>query len=259
MTTFTDTWNGTYESLPPDTVEAGSQGASRIRSFKLAMRERIAVDHSIAGDSHDGKHVGVTLRVQGGDPTLDTGDGRIYTKAVGATNEPHFKDNNAVVRRVAIFASGTRMLFQQTAAPTGWTKETSATYNDAALRFQTGTVTTGGADAFSTHFGTGKVTGTGTSGGFTLTTAEIPSHTHQETFVNDGASEVAAFRNTTGSASVEQGPGSTTCPGSPQGATPVNVNTQATGGGGSHSHSVPALSLPNFNIKFADCIIAAKD
>ena len=44
------------------------------------------------------------------------------------------------------------MLFQQTAAPTGWTKQT--THNDKALRLQTGTVGTGGSVAFSTAFAT---------------------------------------------------------------------------------------------------------
>ncbi|KKM67419.1 hypothetical protein LCGC14_1471320, partial [marine sediment metagenome] len=34
------------------------------------------------------------------------------------------------------FAAGTRMLFQQTAAPTGWTKET--VHNNKAIRLQTG-------------------------------------------------------------------------------------------------------------------------
>lgn len=129
------------------------------------------------------------------------------------------------------FAAGTRMLFQQTAAPTGWTKETSATYNDAALRMVTGAVGTGGADAFSTHFGTGKSTA-----GFTLTTSEMPAHTHQSaaTYTLDGTyTQLRA---------ADAGSGAGTKTGG------------STGGGGSHAHT-----LNNFNIKYADCIIAAKD
>ena len=38
---------------------------------------------------------------------------------------------------VAVFPSGTRMLFQQTSAPTGWTKVTSGV-NNRALRIVTG-------------------------------------------------------------------------------------------------------------------------
>ncbi len=125
------------------------------------------------------------------------------------------------------FASGTRLLFQQTSAPTGWTKETSATYNDAALRIVTGTVGTGGADAFTTTFGAGKSTA-----GFTLTTAEIPSHTHG---IGDGSAAAG------GSTSYFANSGSA-------------VQSVATGGGGSHSHTISSM-----NLKYADTIIAAKD
>jgi hypothetical protein len=61
------------------------------------------------------------------------------------------------------FAAGTALLFQQTAAPTGWTKVTS--YNDYALRIVSGTASTGGSVAFSSAF-VEAVNGTvGTSGG----------------------------------------------------------------------------------------------
>jgi hypothetical protein len=110
------------------------------------------------------------------------------------------------------------MLFQQTTAPTGWTKETSATYNDAALRFTTGTVGTGGTDAFSTIFSASESTA-----GFTLTSGEIPS----SAMTTNGGS---TFDLTT--------------------AAP----NKAVGGGGSHAHT-----LSNFNMKWADVIIAIKD
>ena len=45
--------------------------------------------------------------------------------------------------------SGTKMIFNQTAAPTGWTKVTGSG-NDTALRVTTGTVGTGGSVAFET-------------------------------------------------------------------------------------------------------------
>jgi hypothetical protein len=122
-------------------------------------------------------------------------------------------------------------VFQQDTAPTGWTKEVSATYNDAALRFQTGTVTTGGADAFSTLFGAGKSTA-----GFTLTIAEMPSHTHTIT-TRPG-----------------DDPGSLDVESTSSGAPEVSHGTNAQGGGGAHAHT-----LNNFNLKWADCIIATKD
>lgn len=69
---------------------------------------------------------------------------------------------------VLMAPAGTRMAFQQTAAPTGWTKDT--TYNDRALRVVSGSVTSGGATAFTTVFGSGK-----TTGGTSITQAHLPA------------------------------------------------------------------------------------
>jgi len=53
---------------------------------------------------------------------------------------------------VDAFPTGTRMTFNQTTAPTGWTKDSAAAYNDATIRTTTGSVSTGGTRAFSTVF-----------------------------------------------------------------------------------------------------------
>ena len=162
-------------------------------------------------------------------------DGRMYVKDDAGTELQ-------VSGQLGIVA-GTRMLFQQTTAPSGWTKEVSATYNDAALRFQTGTVTTGGAAGFIATMNAAGATatdGSGTSGGFTLTTTEMPSHTHPaDTTIGSGGVQVVAEAGSRASSLI----------------------TGATGGGGSHSHSTPTHShvLNSFNLKFVDCIIATKD
>ena len=76
--------------------------------------------------------------------------------------------------------SGSVVLFYQSAAPTGWTQVTSL--NDYALRLVSGTGgTTGGTTAFSTVFSnqTPTINVSGLSAGATtLSTAQIPSHTH---------------------------------------------------------------------------------
>jgi hypothetical protein len=122
------------------------------------------------------------------------------------------------------FPSGTRMSFNQTAAPTGWTKDTTAAINDSILRLVTGSVSSGGSVAFSTW------NSSGTTGAYTLATADIPSHTHTAMSITSGAVNTATAGQSAG-----------------------NNTTGSTGGGGSHSHS-----LSN-NIKYYDFIIASKD
>lgn len=68
------------------------------------------------------------------------------------------------------FPSGSRMLFQQSTPPVGWVTDT--THNDKALRIVNGTVGSGGSVGFSTVFGRAA------TDGFTLTTNEMPYHTH---------------------------------------------------------------------------------
>ena len=72
-------------------------------------------------------------------------------------------------RAIDAFPSGTKMLFQQTSAPVGWTKDT--TKNDKALRMVSGSAGSGRTISL-TSFASQSI------GGTSLTTAQIPSHTH---------------------------------------------------------------------------------
>jgi hypothetical protein len=81
------------------------------------------------------------------------------------------------------FPSGTRMLFQQSTPPIGWTKDT--THNDKALRVVSGSVSSGGSASFSSTFAnrsfsgsTGAQTVSGTVGTTALDVSQIPSHSH---------------------------------------------------------------------------------
>jgi hypothetical protein len=126
------------------------------------------------------------------------------------------------------FPSGTKMSFYQTSAPTGWTKDTTAALNDAILRIVTGDAgVTGGSTAFSTW---AAVTSTSS---YTLATADIPSHTHTAT----------NLQNTSG--------GSPSFGVSNQQSNAQTLTTNATGGGGGHSHGVSSQ-----NLKYADFIVA---
>jgi hypothetical protein len=173
---------------------------------------------------------------------------KAYVDTVGFTVAPSTAGNvltsNGTIWTSAAptIPSGTVMLFYQAAAPTGWTKVT--TQNDKALRVVSGTGgVTGGTTAFSTVFTNQTVTTTvsGTSGATTLSTAEIPSHTHTANY------------DQTGSGGGGLGPDSLGGSG---------FITNATGGGGSHTHSFSGSgtsSSVTLNVQYIDVIIASKN
>lgn len=143
----------------------------------------------------------------------------------------------------AAFDAGTRMAFQQTAAPTGWTKDTTAGINDSMLRLVTGAASSGGTTAFSTW---SAVTSTGS---YTLATADIPSHSHNFIY------EVSGSANTSGTNTnvISYLPSS----GSIWRNISITANNTASigsaGGGGGHSHSLTR------SLKYYDFIIASKN
>lgn len=149
------------------------------------------------------------------------------------------------------FPTGTVMLFAQTAAPTGWTKNTS-TGDNSALRVVTGTASTGGSVAFTTAFasqtpaGSISVNTSGLSAGATtLSTAQMPAHTHSAGNYVNACGGTGQF-----------------LPGSGSGST----NTSSTGGGGSHTHTVSGSATATFTgtainlaVQYIDVIRATKD
>jgi hypothetical protein len=146
--------------------------------------------------------------------------------------------------------SGTVMLFAQTAAPTGWTKNTS-TGNNHALRVVTGTAGTGGTVDFTTAFASKAVTGTvsvsGSAGATTLTTPQIPSHSHP-IIVRRG-----------------YGTGPLVSSAAPTASLPNTGTSETAGGGGSHTHPL-SISSSSFSgnaidmaVRYIDVIRATKD
>jgi hypothetical protein len=148
------------------------------------------------------------------------------------------------------FAAGTAMLFQQTAAPTGWTK--SVTHNNKALRLVNGTVSTGGTAAFTTAFASRTPAGSvAVSGGSvsaaSLSTAQLASHTHAYTSYDFYGG------NMTGSVSGASG-------------SPVGTTTSTSAGSGSthtHGFTAPTASFTgtamDFAVQYVDVIIATKN
>jgi hypothetical protein len=146
-------------------------------------------------------------------------------------------------RTIDALPSGTKMLFQQTSAPTGWTKDT--THDNKALRVVSGTAGSGGSVNFTTAFGSQNV------GGTALTSAQIPGHTH--TFSGSGNTGDAGGHTHTG-ATNSAGNHShvytrySALRGSPTGndtwAGTANVNTSVAG---AHTHSLSIDAVANHN------------
>ena len=165
------------------------------------------------------------------------------------------------------FDSGTRMAFAQAAAPTGWTVETCATYNNAALRIITAATSgTGGGTAGSNEFNTAFSTSidvvvsgiaasvTGDTGSTTLTVSQLPAHTHtvSSTLI------LGTTDNTRVGLRVDGGSGTN--------SSQPTYATGETGGNQGHTHSlnnhhhvVSAAGSFNLNPKYVNFIVCTKD
>ena len=165
---------------------------------------------------------------------------RLATGTANSTTYLRGDQTWAVVSGGTLIPSGTVMLFAQTSAPTGFTKNTT-TGDNSALRVTTGTAATGGSVAFTSAFTSQAVAGTvnnqtatnqsytptgsvsitavsGTAGATTLTTPQIPSHNHSGNLYYQDGGPRPFFRASNS--------------GNFQGT----AQTNATGGGGSHDH-----------------------
>jgi len=145
------------------------------------------------------------------------------------------RDNAAVGEE---FASGTKMIFNQTSAPTGWTKVTGSG-NDTALRVTTGTVGTGGTVAFETAFASHTPTITANNAAVTLGLTHLPNVL--------AMTQVSAWRTSSynNASDADIGTG--------------NNNTNPSGATG-HTHAnAPASSAINLDVSYVDVIIATKD
>ena len=225
----------------------------------------------------------------------DSGQSAVFTQGSGGNvtiangrSKIIYADGNGTTAKVTDFSSlidasdnatsgvpsGTKQLFVQTSAPTGWTKETSS-HDESAIRVTTGNASSGGSVDFTTLFN-GSVNGTvatsisGTTGSTTLSASQIPSHFHyafRNTNAFDGinsalsSSEYAARGSGFGGGSYDEkyaigGVSST-----------ANVGrTSSVGSGQGHTHDAGSLtgtstfsSTTDLSVKFVDVIIATKD
>jgi hypothetical protein len=223
------TFIGAGSNTGAATLNINSIGAKAItKNGATALAAGDITSGAAAEVVYDGTQFQLVSATAGLSTPVSVANGGTGLSSPGTTGNVLTSNGTAWVSSAPGFASGTRMSFNQTAAPTGWTKDTSSTINDSILRLVTGTVSSGGSVAFSTW------NSSGTTGAYTLTTSDIPSHTHGLIYGDSSGGNINPFKTN---------------------AYDLNnqYNTQATGGGGSHSHS-----LSN-SIKYYDFIIASKD
>jgi hypothetical protein len=137
------------------------------------------------------------------------------------------------------FSNPTSMLFYNDVAPTGWTGDTTATLDHTIRIVPSGT--SGGQGGGSVNFGAAFISQavSGSIGATTLTSAQMPAHTHTQTTY-----QINGSLGNGGSA-----------PGSGPGPT---IATGSTGGGGSHGHTFTATAI-NLAVKYLRMIRATKD
>jgi hypothetical protein len=122
------------------------------------------------------------------------------------------------------------MIFYQASAPSSWT---SVALNDRALRVVNAGGsggTTGGTNAFSTVF---AQTATGS---FTLSTNEMPAHTHSLSHLINANTGASLIQNTCGTVLVD-----------------TTGTSGSAGSGGGHNHSI------TMSIAYIDVIVATKN
>lgn len=95
----TRTWNAALEAIPPNS-QAASQGATRIRDFKLDFRERFELDHVMDESNDDGFHKQVTLEEQPSSPSNIANKGRLFTKDVSGETELFYIDAGGTEFRI---------------------------------------------------------------------------------------------------------------------------------------------------------------
>jgi hypothetical protein len=140
----------------------------------------------------------------------------------------------------AYLPSGTAMLFVQTSAPTGWTKST--THDNKALRVVSGSASSGGTTAFTSVF-TSR----------TITTANMPTHTHTATVTDPGHNHGSPYLTSPSGASL----GWTGSTGTYNYASAV-TSTSTTGISVSNADAGSGTAM-DFAVQYVDVIICVKD
>lgn len=221
------------EAVPGDS-DIVSQFPSLERTFRNDLEDFLLVGHNTYGYS---AHPSLTTAERDSETNWPVGT-LIYNETIGQMQMTTSVDPD--VWHTPGFASGTRMLFQQTNAPTGWTKDSTATYNEAVICGTTGSVGTAGSVSSETLFAR-----TGTDA-VTLVAGNIPTLTAGNfAWAGTAATHTHSFSATTSSNGSHSHDfdngfedGEQISPGGNASRGGTELSNQSTSSDGAHTHTV---------------------
>jgi hypothetical protein len=256
---------GTFTSVSGNGVALTAINASNISSGTIANARTTASDangaSTIVTRDADGSFTANIITANGSAISAinasNISSGTVATARLGSgtANASTFLRGDqtyAVVSSGTLIPAGTVMIFGQTSAPTGFTKLTDQ--DNAGLRVVSGTASTGGSVNFTTAFASQTPTGSvsitavsGSAGATTLSTPQIPAHSHPITLYCGGCATAGAARQNNNPA--------------------FTGTTNNTGGSGSHTHPFSfssgsgtfAGNAIDLAVKYVDVIRATKD
>lgn len=162
-------------------------------------------------------------------------------------NDTGITFNDGTSTNTNLIPAGTLMLFQQTSAPTGWTKQT--THNDKTLRVVSGAAGSGGSTSFTSVFAnqTPSVSTSLSVSNSTLAESQLAAHTHATTITlmdddngNNGLYGVVDGDNAYST---------------------LTFGTDSRGSNGAHGHGLSggvSVGSVTLNVTYVDLIIASK-
>ena len=283
--------SGTQKDLTVSDGAAGT-GDAVARNASLEFTGDVAANVTVTLPAQTKTYSVINSVTNGGNVLIrNTGAAASTIVTIKASETALLTTNGSLIKRIGPreeFESGTRMAFAQAAAPTGWTAETCATYDNSSLRIITASTSgtgggTAGTNTFNAAFSsaitvtvagdTVNATLTGSTSVTTLTTAQIPAHRHlmfTNVTVANAAGNVVSnaqtsfMRGQTGDSSqdhkyrmAQSASEATLGRTSSQGSTSSHSHSLA--GKGSHNHEVSITGSFNLDPKYVNFIVCTKD
>lgn len=195
--------------------------------------------HAMNRQASDARFVRNPNSLGANETAVDDADIWSFWDTSASANKPIAHSN---LKYALGFPAGTKMLFAQTAAPTGWTKDT--THNNKALRIVSGDAASGGSTPFTTVFAARSIA-----------RANLPNITLTGTTNNTGAHTHTVGR---GQGDTGRGTGSNSA---------ADLSSGTTSSNGAHSHTVETESINgnvtqtamDFAVQYVDVILATRN